>query len=298
MKSKRHITAIFQAVFVTFLWSTSWVLIKFGLRHQLPALSFAGLRYFIAFLCLVPFVLFNRHERERIAHLTRSDWFWLTALGLFVIKLTQGAQFLSLAYLPAAMVSLVANLTSIVVGVAGIWLIHEVPSRLQWLGVGITVAGVGVYFLPWSMPGAVGFGLLIAVAGMIFNAVSSLLGRKINSLGHLSPLMVTFVSMGIGSVLLLLLGILTQGIGTLMLSDWAIIGWLAVVNTAFAFTLWNHILRTLTAIEASVINSLMMPQIAALAYLFLGETISARKAAGLLLVGAGIVIVQKRRQEK
>ncbi len=293
MKHREYFRSIVQAVFVTFLWSTSWVLIKFGLRNQLPALTFAGLRYFFGFLCLVPFVVFNRNERDRIASLGRSDWLWLTVLGLFVITLAQGAQFLSLAYLPAAMVSLVANLTSVVVGVAGIWLIRESPSPLQWVGVGVTVIGVGVYFLPLSLDGVMGLGLLISVVGMLSNAASSLLGRRVNLQGHLSPLVVTFVSMGIGSVLLLLIGIAVQGFGNPALSDWAIIGWLAVVNTAFAFTIWNHTLRTLSAIESSVINSLMMPQIAVLAYLFLGENLSAKNVTGLLLVGAGVIIVQR-----
>ena len=272
-------------MFVTFLWSTSWVLIKFGLRNQLPVRTFAGLRYFTAFLCLIPFVAFNKSERDRIKNLSRADWFWLSVLGLFVITLAQGAQFLSLAYLPAAMVSLVLNLTSVVVGVAGIWLIRESPSRLQWIGVAITVIGVGFYFSLITFVGTIGIGLLVAVIGMLSNAASSLLGRKVNLQDHLSPLVVTFVSMGIGSVLLLAMGLTTQGYGNPTLSDWAIIGWLAVVNTAFAFTVWNHTLRTLSAIELSVINSLMMPQIAVLAYFFLGERLSLKELIGLLLVG-------------
>ena len=294
MNSKRHITAILQAVFVTFLWSTSWVLIKFGLRNQLPALTFAGLRYFTAFLCLIPFVLFNRSERDRVRNLNRSDWLRLSVLGLFVITLAQGAQFMSLAYLPAAMVSLVLNLTSIVVGVAGIWLIKEAPTPLQWIGVGVTVLGVGFYFLPITFIGTFGIGLFVAMIGMLSNAASSLLGRKVNLQDHLSPLVVTFISMGVGSVLLLVIGVATQGFGNPSLSDWAIIGWLAVVNTAFAFTVWNHTLRTLSAIESSVINSLMMPQIAVLAYFFLGETLSIKEIIGLLLVGIGVFIVQRR----
>jgi drug/metabolite transporter (DMT)-like permease len=67
---------------------------------------------------------------------------------------------------------------------------------------------------------------------------------------------------------------------------------LAVVNTAFAFTLWNHTLRTLSAVESSVINSLMMPQIAILAFVFLEETLSAKEIWGLILVGIGVLIVQ------
>jgi drug/metabolite transporter (DMT)-like permease len=75
-----------------------------------------------------------------------------------------------------------------------------------------------------------------------------------------------------------------------------LIAWLAVVNTAFAFTLWNHTLRTLSAVESSVINSLMMPQIAILAYLFLGEMLNVREILGLALVGLGVVVVQLRKR--
>ena len=289
-------TAILQAVFITFLWSTSWILIKFGLRNSLPALSFAGLRYFTAFLCLIPIVLSNSKERAILKNLSRADWGWLALLGLVVITLTQGAQFLSLAYLPAAMVSLVLNTTSVVVGVAGIYLLKESPSRLQWFGIAVTVFGVGVYFLPISITGVLGLGLLAAVSTMLGNAASSLLGRKINLQEHLSPLVVTFVSMGIGSVVLLIIGVVTQGIGILTLTDWAIIAWLAVVNTAFAFTVWNHTLQTLSAVESSIINSLMMPQIAILAFFFLGETLTVKEIVGLILVGVGVLVVQLRKR--
>jgi len=48
-----HARATAEALFVTFLWSTSWVLIKWGLP-SIPPLTFAGLRYVMAFLCLAP----------------------------------------------------------------------------------------------------------------------------------------------------------------------------------------------------------------------------------------------------
>ena len=51
-----HRVAILQALFVTFLWSTSWVFIKFGLE-EIPSLLFAGLRYFMAFTILFTYLL-------------------------------------------------------------------------------------------------------------------------------------------------------------------------------------------------------------------------------------------------
>ncbi len=213
VRRSSHTNAILLGVFITFLWSTSWVLIKIGLKNDLPALSFAGLRYFAAFLCLLPVVLAIPAERATLKKLSRADWGWLALLGLVVITVTQGAQFLSLSMLPAAMVSLVLNTTSVFVGLAGIPLLKESPTRRQWFGIAITVTGVCVFFLPISVTGMLGLGLLAAFITMLGNTASSLLGRKVNLQNHLSPLIVTFVSMGFGSIVLLLIGGFTQGFG-------------------------------------------------------------------------------------
>src|SRR5690625_4981415 len=102
-----HTRAVLQAIFVTFLWSTSWVFIKIGLE-EIPALTFAGLRYGLAFLLLLP-LLFRGEARRSLARLSRHDWLWLVALGLVMYTLTQGAQFLALDYLPAQTTSLILS---------------------------------------------------------------------------------------------------------------------------------------------------------------------------------------------
>jgi len=297
VRLSRESIAVLQAVFVTVLWASSWVLIKLGLRASLPALTFAGLRYTLAFLCLAPFVLLSMRNRAMIRSFTRKDWMRFAVLGIVYYTLTQGSQFLSLAYLPAATASLLLNLTPLVVGVAGIVFLGEHPSRSQWFGIALTLLGVAVFFLPLNTRAAPVIGLLVAFGGVISNAASSLLGRQVNRLANSSPLIITFTSMGIGSLALLLIGVLLQGLGELDLGGWLLIAWLAVVNTAFAFTLWNHTLRTLSAVESSVINSLMMPQIAILAYVFLGEALNGKEILGLILVSLGVIIVQIKKNQ-
>ena len=297
MKPSRRVTAILLAIFVTLLWSTSWVLIKIGLRNSLPAITFAGLRYFLAFITLFPFVFFNRTQRTALKNLTRRDWGKLSLLGVVYIAMTQGAMFLALAYNPANMVSLLLNLTSVFVGLAGIFLLKEFPTRLQWTGILLAMIGVSVYFFPVSLPSGQVIGIFIGLFCMFANVASSLFSREVNRTGNLSPLIVTFVSMGVGSVLMLIVGLAVQGSGTLTWTDWAIIAWMAVVNTALAFTLWNLSLQTLTAVESSILNSLMMPQIAILAWIFLGETLNTKSIVGLVLVGAGTLIVQLKKRK-
>ena len=297
-KAPSHLNAVLLAILVTFLWSSSWVLIKIGLKNDLPALSFAGMRYTLAFLCLIPIVLVNRFQRAILQSLDRMDWMKLTLLGLIYYTLAQGAQFVSLAYLPSVMVSLLLNLSPIVVGFMSLAGDKEPPTFTQWLGITLSVAGTLIYFLPIAIPQAKMIGVLAALVGILSNSYATVLSRQVNQQKHLSPLVVTFVSMGIGSTLMLLTGWLTQGLGHPSLLDWGIIAWLAIINTALAFTLWSHTQRTLTAVETSIVNSLMLPQIAILAFAFLGETITAKEISGLALVGIGVLIIQLRKSRE
>jgi drug/metabolite transporter (DMT)-like permease len=88
---------------------------------------------------------------------------------------------------------------------------------------------------------------------------------------------------------------LTESFPRLDPVHWAIIGWLAVVNTAFAFTLWNHTLRVLPAVESSIINNTMLIQVTALSWLLLSESLGWWQIAGMVLAGLGTLVVQLRR---
>jgi len=293
--ARAHLTAVLQALFVAFLWSTSWVLIKIGLKASLPPVTFAGLRYALAFVCLAPLVIANPAHRAALRGFSRGVWARLALLGVIYYAVTMGAQYVGLAYLPSATVTVLLNFTPVLIALSGGWLNSERPTRLQWSGILLSAAGAVIYFLPLQIPAGQIVGLAAALIGLLANAASSVMGRQINHQSGLPPLLVTFTSMGVGGALLLGVGAATQGFGPLDLTQWLIIAWLALVNTAFAFTLWNHTLRTLTAVESSIINGTMLPQIAILAWVFLGEPLSARQIGGILLVAAGTRLVQVRR---
>jgi len=129
---------------------------------------------------------------------------------------------------------------------------------------------------------------------LLANVAASLLGRSVNRQRTVSPIVVTSISMGIGAAILLGAGFGAQGIPEVTLKGWGIICWLALVNTALAFTLWNQTLRVLSATESSVINNTMLVQIAVLAWIFLGERPGAVEMLGLAAVAAGILMVQLR----
>lgn len=293
-KLSAHTRAVATALFVTFLWSTSWVLIKFGLQNM-PALTFAGLRYFLAFLVLLPLNL-RSQSATPIQKLTRTDWLHLAGLGLLYYTITQGAQFLGLVFLPAITFSLLLNSTAVIVAMLGILLLQEWLVWWQWGGVLVFVAGALVFFYPLQIPEAQIIGYVIAAVSVLATSLSSIIGRGINRNHRLHPLTVTTVSMGVGSVILLGAGLILEPWPHLSWGQWGIILWLAVVNTAVAFTLWNHTLRTLSAVESSMINNTMLIQITILAWLFLGEQVTWVKGIGLVLAALGALLVQWRAQ--
>ena len=285
--------AIFQALFVVFLWATSWVLIKIGLQ-EIPPILFAGLRYTLAFLCLLIVVMLGPRS-VNLRSLSGRTWTKLVSLGICFYALTQGASFVALNLLPAVTVNLLWSFSSIAVAILGIFWLSEKPTRMQWLGIILSLVGAVLFFFPASVPGNFLPGLAAAIVGVLANAVSSILGREVNRKGELPPLVVTVVSMGIGAIALLGIGVMVEGMPQIDLRGWAIILWLAVVNTAFAFTLWNHTLRQLKAVESSIINGTMLIWIPVLAVLFLGERVNAREILALLVVGVGTLVVQLKR---
>lgn len=288
----RRVISIFQAIIVTFLWSSSFIIIKKNLSIINPVI-FAGLRYFVASLFLF-FVLFKEKYRKEIKSLKKHQWMELIALGFVFYVLTQGTQFIGLKLLPSATVSLMLNFTPIVVIIFGVLFIGEQPSKSQIAGVILFITGAIVFFIPLQSIGPQVIGLSVMIIGVVSNAISSILGRKINRNKDISPYAITLVSMTFGSLILLSFGVAKDGIPVLPVESYISILWLAAINTAFAFTLWNRTLRELTSTESSVINGTMLIQIAILARIFLDEEITIGKLLGMLIASLGAILVQLR----
>ena len=293
---RQHAMAVLQGLLVTFLWSTSWILVKIGLDDlALPPLSFAGLRYALAAAILLPFGIRAMRTAHAAAPLSGRLLVRVAIYGLLFVAIAQGAQFAALAVLPATAVSLI--LSSIPVWVALIALAgkSERASLGQAAGIGVLTVGALLYFGPFEIEADAGIGFLAAAVCVAAAAISSHLGRGLarDATGRLGgPLGLTAASMAIGAVVLLGMGVALEGWPNPDLFGWVIIGWLAVVNTAFEFTLWNHTLRTLTAIESSVVNNTMTVQIAILAIVFLSERLGPLQLIGLFLAATGAAVVQ------
>lgn len=289
MEPKSDRRALALALVVTVLWSSSWILIRWGLDdHGLRPLGFAGLRYSAAAVVLGAWVAARPRARQAIKGLTWRAIGHLLALGVVFYTLTQGAQFVAIDSQPAATTSLVLALTPLVVGLISRRLLGEPPSSRQLAGTAVIFGGALAYF-----SGALGFtptGMVAAAVALGSNAGASILGRRVNRSGRFPAEVVTLLSMGMGAALLVAVGFATEGVPRLDAAGWLIVAWLAVANTALAFTMWNWSLRRLSATASAAINNTMLIQIALLAWVFLGERPSLSQWVGIITVVAGVVM--------
>jgi drug/metabolite transporter (DMT)-like permease len=283
--------ASLEALVVTILWSSSYVIIKLGLE-ELPPLFFSGLRYSVASVVLLGFVLSRGRYRKQIVGKKKTWWGVIAVYGVVFVAITQGSHYVALSLLPAITQSMLLNLTPVLVLLMGIAFLDETPTKGQLLLIVIGLFGILIYFYPMNLPIMQLIGLFIAIGELVANAFSSLLGRKINRDSIEHPVVITSLSMGIGSVVLLLSGLVLEGIVPISPLSLAYILWLAIINTAFAFTLWNRAMRVLRAVDIALINSTMLPQIVILSVLFLGEIPDTLDWIGLALLALSISLIQ------
>jgi drug/metabolite transporter (DMT)-like permease len=294
--SREHRGALLAALFVTFLWSTSWVLIRWGLDGEsLSPIVFAGFRYLLAAGLLAALVAGAPRLRSEVSSLGGRRWGQLAVLGLVFVAVAQGAQFVAIDSQPAATSSLILALTPLLVTAVSTAALGEKPTGQQVAGALLILTGAAVYFA-----GELGFtviGLAASIVGLVANAAAALIGRGVNRRRDLSPVVVTVASMMVGAVALMVVGITVEGVPSISARAWLIIGWLAAVNTAWAFTIWNRSLQRLSASESAAVNNTMLIQIGLLAWLFLDEAPGVFDLLGMGGVSIGVYLAQRPRSE-
>ncbi len=90
--------------------------------------------------------------------------------------------------------------------------------------------------------------------------------------------------MSSGTLILLIIAIIWEGIPNFSLLVILMILWLAIMNTALAFTLWNKAMQKLRAMDTTIINGTMLPQIVLLSIIFLNEFPQTHEWIGLIIL--------------
>lgn len=309
-----------QMFVVTLLWSSSFPIHKALMGGGMPPLSLAAYRYFSASLILVLVLglregerignralagvrLFNRHSGGsgalvggRSAGGHSSQWLpaqWLMLLGIgFFMYTAQGIHLTALSLIAASDSGLVSmSCMPVAVAILAPLMEKTPPTWVQTAGLGIILAGLYVYF-PHNLGGARLAGVLLNVLSASMWAVAVVLTHIAVNRMRITSLKLTTISMFAGSFLLLIVAFIHDRVYVPSAGQLLWLAYLAVVNTSFAFALYNHTMKSLGAFEIAAFQDSMVIQIGVLSAIFLGESISLVMALGMLLVVVGVGVVQ------
>jgi len=287
-------TAILLGIIVTFIWASSVVLLRFGLSEEVTdPIGFAGIRFTLAALLLLP-LAWSRLRSVLASRIEPQLLLSAMLFGLLLYGVAQIAVHVSLGTVSASTMGLMIGVTPVVTVLLVTRQEHERASLAQVVGIVVLVVGVLVYFgLEVPEQQALPAVLLAAVVPVAVGA-ATVLGRRlaldVGSFG--GPMGLTAIAMICGGVFTLVFGLIVEGIPELSLRAWMLIVWMAVVNTALAYTLWTQVQRTLRAVEASVLGDVTVLMTVFLGWLVLGEALGVLEIAGLVLAVVGVLIVQ------
>jgi len=288
-----RVVAIIEALLATFIWASSFVFVKMILSNIGP-LTIAGLRYFLAFLVLLPFMI---RRKQALKSISPKTWFHLTLIGLSAYAIGNGALFWGLKYLPATTTSFLMGISPLLILFAGAIFLNEIPSRLQVVGLIITLVGNAVFFSSGLRPEEP-LGIAIVAIGLLGFTAFGIRGRGLARDKRTNTLFLTGIPLGIGGGMLLLFAVPLEGWPIFNQKVLLIILWLAIINTAAAYILYNHALKTITALEMNVFLNLSPLGTAALAWIFLGESLTLNQLLGVAIVIIGVTLVQVKRDSQ
>ena len=187
---------------------------------------------------------------------------------------------------------LLAALNPMLTALLGAILLGERMRVAQWLGLGLGVAGVVLVVGIAPVPGQSVPAALLAVGGIVAFAVGTIYFRR-----HCGPralLAGNAVQMGAAAVFCMLLGAAVEPLRVMW--TWRLVVctlYLALAVSVGAMGLFAYMLRSRTAGVVSS-NFYVIPGLTAvLAWVVLGETLSATAAAGFALSSLGVWLAQR-----
>jgi len=292
IKKNRRTLALLEALLVTMIWSSSFVVVKFGLETLGP-LTIAGLRYSLGAIALAPFLLLKRKERKPIP---KDLWPRLVLIGISSYTIGNGALFWGLKYIPATTGSFLMGLIPLLVLFGGVIFLKEIPTKWQRFGVFISLVG-SVIFFSGGLKAGEPLGIAILALGGVGFMAFSLLGRSIARERSLDTLVLTTVPLIIGGLITICIALVIEGFPQFTTRSLWVVAWLALVNTSVGYLLYNHALRELTALELNMVMNLTPLFTAFISWILLGERLSQLQGLGLIVMIVGVILVQRGRQK-
>ena len=287
------------AVTACLLWSSAFVLVKFGL-HDLPPFLFGGTRFIIAGLMLLPLI----GSIRRMWCEVRNNIQFILFTSFFQTVVLYGLFFVAMQYVRGAQASIIIGSSPVVSAiVAHIMQKDDKMTLRTTLAMLLGVLGIVIITVsakPLSGPGSFSelFGIMLLLIGSVSSAVANVLVS--NSKGSVNPVILNSVQMFLGGVVLFVIGIFVEKTPAfpLPMTFWLILGWLSFISAA-GFSIWFHLLKRVKVSKLNIWKFLLPVGGSVLSWCFLpDESPEFTSVLGIILVCSAIFLCQRQEGDK
>jgi drug/metabolite transporter (DMT)-like permease len=266
------------------LWASTFAAIHIGLQAYAPG-QLALLRFLIASVALLAYGLITRLPMPDLEDLPAFTLLGLSGFTVYHIAQNSGQQSLS-----AGTTSLLIASTPIFTALMSRAFLGERLSPFGWLGIGVSIAGVGLTSL--SAKGGLAFepaAILILIAALS-SSIYFVLQKPY--LSKYTGLQLTTFTIWAGTLFMFVYapGLVDQ-IQAAPLGTTLTVGYLGIFPTALGYVLWSYALaRANVSTVTSTLN--LLPLLSLLiAWLWLGEIPSVLALAGGFTTLAGVILL-------
>ncbi len=275
------------------VWSSTWLAIKVGLA-DLPPISFAALRFLIAFIVLLAVSI----GRVPLLPKNRADWLLLAFTGVLMFAVNYGLLFWGELHISSGLAAVLQAMIVIFGMLFAHFLLPKEPLRWQRVA-GALLAGGGVALICGRLlehGGMLAFwgGLGVVVGGGGAALSNVLLKRRAL---ELAPAMIAGWQMIFGTIPMLFLGLAVDG--NPLRFHWTgraifCLLYLAVIGSALTFLLLYWLLPRIPVNNLQTISLITPPGAVAIGWLLGGEEFTLWSLVGGALVLAGVGMIFRR----
>jgi drug/metabolite transporter (DMT)-like permease len=277
------------------LWSGNWIVAR-AVRDEIsPGLATAG-RLVIVVAILLPFAW--RGLAAKLLAFTRRDWRVLWLLGFSGGGLHLSLQWLGLHYTTATSATLYLSTAPVFILLLAAPLLGERIAARQWLGVGISFAGVVVIGMQGRLlQPTFNVGDLCALASMaMWGSYTVFLRMRQDTLDTVEYLaMVCLLGLVFMAPWVLAEYLIGMQLRLTLAGSVAVL-YSAIGSLLLAYAGWSYVVRRMGASRAGATMHLMPAIAVGLAALFLGERPYWYHFAGVALILAGVALASMRAQ--
>jgi drug/metabolite transporter (DMT)-like permease len=263
------------------------------------------LRVTAAFLILLLVVAVVRPSALRIR---RDEIGILLAFGILGVAMTQYLYFVAIKLLPVGVALLIEFTAPIMVALWFRFGMHEAVKRQVWVGLVLALTGLALVGQVWLGFSLDTLGVMAAFGAAAALAVYFLLGdRQVRRPEPRDPVSLTMWGFGAAALFWAvaqpwwsfpwteLSGGYPLGTDSAAVSLWTLALWMIVLGTVVPFWLEVEALRNIRASQASVIGMTEPLVASAIAWVALGEVLTAVQIVGAVIVLAGVYVAERSR---